>query len=274
MDFTSKIQMVDRSDTGLKRSGNEDSVGLLPRDGVVVLADGMGGYRAGEVASAIAVDTLLKSFATISKNIPSNQKSTPEETANTIKHDCSSAIIACNKLIYQTAASQSKFRGMGTTVVSSLFFDNKIFYSHVGDSRLYRYRANVLQQMTIDHTLLQELIDHGFYTVEEARKSPNKNLVTKALGADAGVEPSTDQADVEIGDIYLFSSDGLHDMITDTEIGLTMYDNAGQLGAAADELIAKANQNGGADNISVILAKIVKPYPFKFVWYQKLASWL
>jgi len=274
VDVTGKIQIVNRSDKGLKRLSNEDCVGQLSRDGVVVLADGMGGHKAGEVASAIAVDTLMHAFSSISKEIPSKLKLTSEEIASAIKQDCTMAIIECNQLICQTAASKPNYNGMGTTVVTSLFFDNKIIYSHVGDSRIYRYRENILQQLTIDHTLLQELIDHGFYTEEEAKNSLNKNLVTKALGIESEVEPSTDQADVEIGDVYLCCSDGLHDMISDTEIGSTLYDNADDLEAAAEELVSKANLNGGADNVSVVLAKIVKPYPFKTIWYEKLANWL
>ena len=131
MDVTGKIQIVGKSDKGLHRSSNEDSVGQQPRDGVVVLADGMGGHKAGEVASAIAVDTLMQAFSSISKEIPAKLKATPEDKTSAIQQDCTSAIIKCNQLIYQTAVSESKYQGMGTTVVTSLFIDNKIIYSEI-----------------------------------------------------------------------------------------------------------------------------------------------
>ena len=274
MDISNKIEIAARSDTGLKRSHNEDCVGQLPADGVVVLADGMGGYKAGEVASAIAVNTLLDSLSTISSGLGGRKSAGNGEVFSTLQNNFTSAVIKCNEVIHQTAESQPQYRGMGTTVVGSLFYDNKVVYSHVGDSRLYRYRGNVLQQLTVDHTLLQELIDRGLYSQEEARQSLNKNLVTRALGVEPEVEPSTSQADVEPGDIYLFCSDGLHDMITDTEIGLTLYDHADNIEDAADELIANANRSGGADNVSVILAKVLKPYPGNPAWYQRITDWL
>ncbi|MEM7206855.1 MAG: Stp1/IreP family PP2C-type Ser/Thr phosphatase [Pseudomonadota bacterium] len=272
MDLSTKIHMVARSDTGLKRSHNEDSVGQLPSNGVVVLADGMGGYKAGEVASAIAVNTLLDSFADISNSIDSSKKLNIDQVG-TVMQNCTNAVVKTNEIIFQTAESQPQYRGMGTTVVTSLFVDNKLIYTHVGDSRIYRYRGNELQQLTVDHTLLQELVDRGLYTKEEARHSLNKNLVTKALGVENDVEPSTAESDVETGDLYLFCSDGLHDMMSDSEIGRILYDNAGNLEAAADALIDNANNNGGADNVSVILAKVLRPYPLQSVWYHKITSW-
>lgn len=281
--MSGKIQIVSKTDKGLKREHNEDSIGKSAEHGVVVLADGMGGYNAGEVASEIAVQTLIKSLTKIRVKHAIKQKpsQTPTQTdeIDQIKHDCLLALNKCNQIIYQKASSQPQYKGMGTTIATSIFYDNKIIYSHIGDSRIYCYRDDTLQQLTSDHTLLQELVDRGLYSREEARTSPNKNLITKALGTEPEVEPSIDQTDTHVGDIYLFCSDGLNDMISDTQIGLILSEHplnkhADNLKNAADALVDKANQNGGSDNISVILVRIVKPYPSKVAWHQKLINWL
>ena len=165
--------MAARTDTGLKRAHNEDSVGNRIDSGVVVLADGMGGSKAGEVASAIAVNTLLDSLSSISDEA-SDHNPVDNEPASIIAASCAAAAMECNRVIYQTAERQPQYKGMGTTIVASVFFDNRMIHLHVGDSRIYRFRDNTLQQLTIDHTLVQELIETGAVSVEEARHRQTK----------------------------------------------------------------------------------------------------
>jgi len=179
-----------------------------------------------------------------------------------------------NHVIYETQKNNENYQGMGTTIVSCLFYDNRISVAHVGDSRLYRVRDNKLEQITSDHTLLQELVDRGFYTPEEAKASLNKNLVTRALGVDPEVDVDI-QEDIALpGDIYLLCSDGLNDMIDDQEIYLTIKEFSDNLETAAKQLVKRANEHGGKDNVSVILAKPIKPFPAKKKgWGGKVTSW-
>lgn len=162
---------------------------------------------------------------------------------------------------------------MGTTIVSALFYDNRISIAHVGDSRIYRVRDGQLEQISKDHTLLQELVDRGFYTPEEARVSLNKNLVTRALGVDADVEVDIQEDIAFPNDIYLLCSDGLNDMVEDKDIYLTIKEFSDNLQKAAQELVKRANDNGGKDNISVILVRPLKPFPAKKGWMNKVSNW-
>ena len=162
---------------------------------------------------------------------------------------------------------------MGTTVVLAIFYDNRVSVAHVGDSRMYRFRDNQLKQVTVDHTLLQELVDRGFYSSDEAKESLNKNLVTRALGIEPTVAVDV-QEDLELpGDVYIQCSDGLNDMIEDEEIYLTIKDFNANLEEAAEQLVELANKKGGKDNISVILARPLKVFPGKKQWYEKVTDW-
>jgi protein phosphatase len=149
---------------------------------------------------------------------------------------------------------------MGTTVVVLLFHDNRFTVAHVGDSRLYRYRDNELEQITRDHSLMQELVDKGFYTTEQARESLNKNLVTRAIGAEESVQVDIHEDAALEEDIYLLCSDGLTDMLEDEVIKNTITDSSEDLEKIATELIRLSNESGGKDNISVILARPLKPF--------------
>ena len=240
--------MVGRSDVGLRRDHNEDSIAVDPNLGLVVLADGMGGYKAGEVASAIAVNVVMEEVRnSLKQELP---EVTDQETGL-----CRGSLLVRNAIgkandaIYETAQKQPQCQGMGTTVVAVLFYNNRMSIAHVGDSRLYRLRGGRLEQITVDHSLLQELIDKGFYTEEEAKSSNQKNLVTRAMGVEPGVEAEIQEKPVEPGDIYLLCSDGLSDLVSDEEIHLTLEEYSANLDEAADTLIQKANRQGGSDNI-------------------------
>jgi protein phosphatase len=161
---------------------------------------------------------------------------------------------------------------MGTTLVTAVFYDNSVTVAHIGDSRLYRLRDNELQLMTRDHSLLQEQMDSGMITPEEARQSQNRNLVTRALGVDPTVQPEIRDYDTLPGDIYLLCSDGLNDMVEEEDIATTMQTLSTNLDLAANQLIQLANDNGGRDNVSVILVKIAREYPAPRNWLARLVA--
>ena len=262
MSLKGKIEIVGRTDTGRVRDHNEDAISCDEALGLAVLADGMGGHRGGEVASAITVSTILESLAKQLKKIKNGE--TDEETGYSLEsiavHE---AVNLANGNVFASSSENAQYRGMGTTVVVLLFYDNRFTVAHVGDSRLYRLRDDVLEQITRDHSLMQELIDRGFYTPEQARKSLNKNLVTRAIGIEEKVQVDILEDVAQTGDIYLLCSDGVTDMIDDDLIHKTISENSKDLSTAANELIREANEQGGKDNISVILARPLKPFQAK-----------
>jgi protein phosphatase len=182
-------------------------------------------------------------------------------------------VTSTNSAIYHAAESQPQYAGMGTTLVLALFHDNKLTAAHIGDSRLYRMREGVFEQLTRDHSLLQEQIDAGMISVEDARHSQNKNLVTRALGVDPEVAVEIHDHAVMPGDIYLLCSDGLNDMVEDDEMALTVQALGANLELAAMQLVEMANDNGGRDNVSVILVKVLREFPAAQSWWQKLLNW-
>ncbi|RLA26940.1 MAG: protein phosphatase, partial [Gammaproteobacteria bacterium] len=180
------------------------------------------------------------------------------------------AIARANKIIHQTAKSQSQCEGMGTTFVACLFFDNRVSIAHVGDARMYRLRKNQLEQITLDHSLLQELVDRGFYSQEEAQRSTNRNYVTRALGVEPSVEVDIKEIEVQPGDVFLLCSDGLPDMVEDDDIHLTISTFSANLETVGKQLIQLSNDQGGKDNISVILAHVLEPFPAKTGVFTKI----
>ena len=269
MSFKDKFVSVELTDTGKVRGHNEDAIGSGTDIGLYVLADGMGGYNAGEVASSIAVKTVkeLVEEAVIREDRNNIEVDTGLMRQTIVLRD---AIARANKIIQQTAQSQASCEGMGTTLVACLFYDNKLSVAHVGDSRLYRVRNNRLEQITMDHSLLQELVDRGFYSQEEAEKSTNRNYVTRALGVEACVDVDVQEVPVQLDDIYLLCSDGLCDMVDDEEIYLTISTFSANLDQVGQQLIQLSNDHGGKDNISVILTRVLEPFPAKSSLLKKL----
>jgi serine/threonine protein phosphatase PrpC len=268
-----KLEISAVTDPGVKRTNNEDSIGTEATLGLAVVADGMGGYEGGEIASALAVETILNELA---DRIEQLRKKHADD--DSIEYSVESlavrdAIKKSNEIIYNAAKNEPQYQGMGTTIVLALFYDNRLTVAHVGDSRLYRLREDRLELITVDHTLMQQLIQRGFYTAQEARESMNKNLVIRALGTDPEVEVDI-QEDIALpGDIYLLCSDGLNDMIDDGEIHLTLKRYNDNLDLAAAELVKLANKKGGKDNISVILARPVKTGSATLGWIEKVSDW-
>lgn len=272
MNLDQALEIVGQTNPGMVRSHNEDSISFDAKYGLAVLADGMGGYNAGEVASGIAVSVLASEIRHRLESVSPEQKEpgSDEEVGVTLLRD---NVKKANLSIFNAAQSQPQYAGMGTTIVAGLFYDNRVAVVHVGDSRMYRLRGEIFETITRDHSLLQEQIDSGIISKELARLSQNKNLVTRAVGIDADVVPEIHIYDVEAGDIYLFCSDGLNDMVEDEDIGATVQMLQGNLPLAVSQLIEQANDNGGRDNVSVILVKVQGDYAVPRGLWTKLVSW-
>jgi protein phosphatase len=260
MSLRSKFNCVQVTDTGKVREHNEDALGTNMDTALVVLADGMGGYNAGEVASGIAVKTVLQ---LVTEACAREDRATPDPATGLMRQTIilRDAIARANKIIHQTAQSQPQCEGMGTTIVAGLFWDNRLSIAHVGDSRLYRFRRNRFEQLTMDHSLLQELVDRGFYSQEEAARSTNRNYVTRALGVEPTVQVELQEVEVQPDDLYLLCSDGLPDMVEDEDIHLTISTFSANLQTAGQQLVQLSNDHGGRDNVSVILTQVIEPFP-------------
>jgi len=265
------VEVASCSDIGLVRDHNEDYIGSDQTLGIVALADGMGGHQAGEIASEIAVNTIIQEITKPLLKLIHSSSDTNEHYYQYLKQLLEQAVMRANQVIYQTAKEQVHCYGMGTTIVAAIFHLGVISIAHVGDSRLYRFRNQQLQQLTIDHSVLQELIDCGFFTPQQARHAPNRNLVTRALGVEERVLVDVQQYKVDKNDIYLLCSDGLNDMLEDEEIQAVLLENNHQLKEAAYALVEAANAKGGEDNVSVILVRPV--FDDTDGWLKKLAKW-
>jgi serine/threonine protein phosphatase PrpC len=243
------LQMVGLTDPGRVRNQNEDSIAQVPEAGLVVVADGMGGHQAGEVASKLAVDVITRHIIGTLAEAGTTGNGTFESKM------IGDAIQLANRAIYELARQQPEYAGMGSTVVVTVFHGGKLWVGHVGDSRLYRFRGGLLEQITMDHSVVQELVSRGLVTAEEARLSVNKNLVTRALGVDAAVVPDVGEQTLNDEDIYLLCSDGLNDVLADGDIEMMLIEYGRNLEAAARRMVDIANERGGPDNISVILVR-------------------
>lgn len=276
IDLSPAIEMAVCSDPGQVRPLNEDSVLANNVLGLAVLADGMGGYNAGEVASNMTTTVLGSELAHMfDTRAPGDLAASGQVWAQQALID---VVARTNAAIYQAAQNQPQYTGMGTTLVATQFYDDRLAVAHIGDSRLYRLRGEELKQLTRDHSLLQEQIDAGMLTSEQARFSLNKNLVTRALGVEPDVELELSEYAVLPGDVYLLCSDGLNDMMADEEIALTLSSLAVNLPLCAMQLVQQANDNGGRDNVSVILVKIKAAYPAPpgsrgAAWWRRVQSW-
>jgi PPM family protein phosphatase len=242
------IELHAAVDPGRARSNNEDSVATDDAVALAVLADGMGGYNAGEVASNMATSFIRSELGRWLREA-SSQASDAE-----VRRAMDICVDNANRAIFNAANSNPQYAGMGTTLVVAVFRDNRVLLGHVGDSRCYRLREGKLQQITRDHSLLQEQIDAGLITPEQAAFSANKNLVTRAVGVEDTVLLETHQHDVQDGDVFLMCSDGLSDMLDDEGIAQVLAQHE-SLETRTRALIDAANDAGGKDNISVILGR-------------------
>ncbi len=239
-----------RTDRGRVRANNEDAVHVDPTRGLALLADGMGGYNAGEVASSMAVSVVGTQLA---------QALAAPAAPVAVRDALQAGIDAANRAILEAAAATRAYRGMGTTLVVALFLGPRLYLGHIGDSRGYRWRAGRLQQLTRDHSLLQEQLDAGLITPQQAATSHQRNLITRALGVEPGVQLEVSEVPVQAGDCFLLCSDGLTDMLDDAALARLLAQarppGPPGLDRLAAALVDEANACGGRDNISVLLVE-------------------
>jgi protein phosphatase len=257
--LTDALLMTSLSDPGMVRDLNEDSIELRPESGIVVLADGMGGYNAGEVASGMATSMVADGM----------RDAWSADALQGLDRDAAIAlsqsllqqqVLAANAAIFEQAQKEASFEGMGTTLVGCVFYDNFLTVGHAGDSRLYRLRGSDFEQITKDHSLLQEQIDAGMISKEDAHLSNNRNFITRAIGVAAEEQAEIHTYEVEPEDLYLVCTDGLYGMVTDEEIHMTLMTLKANLDLAAEQLIASANDAGGTDNVSLVLVRVTKDF--------------
>ena len=254
-----------QTDPGLTRDNNEDAIAVDLPTGLCVLADGMGGYNAGEVASGMAAAFIKTEMARWLAQTGSS--ASPREVRRAIEICVDNA----NHSIFNAANSNPQYRGMGTTLVLGVFQGSRVTLGHIGDSRCYRLRGRDFQQLTKDHSLLQEQIDAGLIAREDAHTSLNRNLVTRALGVEMDVQLELNEHKAEPGDLYLLCSDGLSDMLLDADIAAILM-QSDSLEKLAEILVLRANQHGGRDNISVVLARAVEGGPKRSVLARMLGK--
>ncbi len=251
-----KLDVFALSDVGRKREQNEDSFMTLPERGVVAVCDGMGGHKAGEVASRAAVDALEKVMAVEPPGTDYLPEAIGKDLSPSIRNLIRGIRLA-NRRIFRASAQAVRMRGMGTTVVAGIFTPGQFVICHVGDSRCYLLRDSVIRRLTIDHSWMEELIASGELKAEEAENFPDRNFITRALGIRPAVKVDINLEPAKKGDLYLFCSDGLSGMISDDEILEVLLANP-SLEKAAAGLIAAANTNGGDDNITVVLVRVIE----------------
>lgn len=234
-----KINLYGFTDPGRTRSSNEDCILCMPDIPAAILADGMGGHSAGEVASRTAVDTIAAILRQTTRGISARER-------------LESAVQAAHSVIREKSRQSIRCRGMGTTVVVALVEGNVLYHAHVGDSRLYLLRGGEFRCLTRDHTLQQEFIDQGLYTPEEAREKVSRNILTKALGLEPQISIDCNELDILPGDRFLICCDGLYEMLTDHEMG-ALLNRPHALDEVGLDMVELANARGSKDNVSVII---------------------
>jgi protein phosphatase len=250
-----KVVCEARSDVGRKRKGNEDSLFLNPEQKLFVVADGMGGHAAGEVASRVAVDA-INEFVTLTGG---NEEITwPFGLDESISYEgnrLKTAIRHANRRVLEATRESAEYEGMATTVAAVLVDGDTAHLAHVGDSRIYLWSEGGISQLTNDHSWVNEQIQSGVISAEQARSHPLRNVVTRALGGRADLLVDVQQRRMRAGDVLLLCSDGLTTMIGDEEIARILGEASGDVARAATALVDEANERGGEDNITVVLLK-------------------
>lgn len=250
-----RVRFAGETNVGLKREHNEDSFYLPRSERLCIVADGMGGHASGEIASRLAVDTISTYFreTEIEQDLTWPYK-VDRGNRNSVNR-MTTAIKLANLKIHEESSNNPKCRGMGTTVVSCCFVDDALVIGHVGDSRVYRLREGLFDQLTEDHSLLNDYIKMKHLTAEEIAAFPHKNVIVRALGMKSTVQVDVLVEQPRLGDVYLLCSDGLSGMVADTDLAEIV---AGQpdLDRLCNDLVTAANGNGGLDNTTVVLARI------------------
>ncbi|TCV87375.1 PP2C family protein-serine/threonine phosphatase [Sulfurirhabdus autotrophica] len=244
------------SDQGRVRLINEDNFGCDAAAKLMVLADGMGGCQAGEVASAIAVSTVISEIKNIEQPVSDIGLFYGDDLTPSMARACN-AIEKSNLAIYEAGLHSPECAGMGTTIVMAQFAEDIVTVANVGDSRLYLLRGDVLQQLTVDHTVLQEQIELGFFPEDERQRVAARSMLTRALGSEPRVTVDVFEQQVNPDDLFLLCSDGLYDMLDDGEIHSILTKMDGRLGWGVEELLRRTLDQGGVDNVTLILARVI-----------------
>jgi PPM family protein phosphatase len=241
-----KLLHAARTDVGMIRSGNEDNftVDASPTRGIFIVADGMGGHAAGEVASEMAVHIVQRELSPVR-----------DLDGEDVVQMVATALKRANRAIHDRTLTETDKQGMGTTVSALLLAGSRYLIGQVGDSRVYLFRDGTLTQLTKDHSYVQEQVDAGFLTPEQARYHPYSNVITRCVGASDSVEPDTYHGEVKTGDVYLVASDGLTGMVDDRRLQQLLFSRATP-GRVVDALISEANGRGGLDNITAIVVQV------------------
>jgi serine/threonine protein phosphatase PrpC len=242
------------SDVGRKRTHNEDSFAIVEGENLYLVADGMGGHASGEVASRMAIETMAEFFAATSADPEATWPYKMDKARGYDENRLVTGIKLANRRIFEAAARESKLHGMGTTLVSLLAVRDAMLIGHVGDSRVYRLRGNALEQLTEDHSLLNDYIKMKSMTPEEIESFPHKNVIVRALGMKETVKVDAIHDTPKPGDLYLLCSDGLCGPASDEEIREIMIKYK-DLKECAQALVDKANEHGGPDNVTCVLCR-------------------
>jgi protein phosphatase len=251
---SARILVAGETNVGMKRSHNEDAFEVIEDEHLYLVADGMGGHASGEVASRMAIDTMRDFFASTSADPEATWPYKMDKSRGYEENRLITGIKLANLRIHETAAREPRLRGMGTTICGIFVIDEGVLVAHVGDSRVYRVRAGQLEQLTEDHSLLNDYIKLKRLTEQEIAAFPHKNVIVRALGMKDTVKVDTRLDAPQPGDTYLLCSDGLCGPVSDPEI-LELATSTNDVKQAASRLIERANANGGPDNITVVLAK-------------------
>ncbi len=249
-----RIEVAGETNVGMKRTHNEDNFSILEDAGLYIVADGMGGHASGEVASKMAVDSLKEFFAATAQDPERTWPYKMDRSKGYEENRLITGIKLANLRIYESAQRDPRQRGMGTTIVTMFAVEDGVYVAHVGDSRVYRIRDAKIEQLTEDHSLLNDYIKMKRLTPEEIANFPHKNVIVRALGMKDTVKVDTRYEQPRAGDTYLLCSDGLSGPVTDPDM-LDIVQNSADIKTAASRLIQRANEHGGPDNISVVLAR-------------------
>jgi protein phosphatase len=252
-----RVETAGETSVGMKRNHNEDNYAILNDEDLFIVADGMGGHASGEVASQMAIDTMRDFFRATSKDPEATWPYKMDKSRGYQENRLITGIKLANLRIFEAAQRNAGQRGMGTTMVSLLAVDDGVLVGHVGDSRVYRLREGKLTQLTEDHSLLNDYIKMKRLSPEEIANFPHKNVIVRALGMKESVKVDCFLDKPEVGDVYVLCTDGLSGPVTDDEIRDIMNANRHDLGNVSKGLIERANKNGGPDNITVILARVL-----------------
>ncbi len=258
--MSAPITVFGVTDVGKKRKHNEDAFALDAEEGFFVVADGMGGHAAGEVAAKITVETIGEFIAATRQKEEATWPFKYNHELHFNSNRLAVAIEKANERVMSAVAAQPWLKGMGTTVVAGLLDEKILSLAHVGDSRAYLYRGGELTRLTDDHSWVHEQVEAGILTEEEAKTHPLKNVVTRALGGGPSVSPDLREMEFRVGDAFLFCSDGLTTMLSDEEIrDLVKADETKSAEELCQALVDLANEKGGVDNITVVLVRVEKP---------------